>query len=89
MSSDTRREIPRATTVSAADVEARNDIRERVGPHCRRCGSAVPARVVRVIGDDGSLPVCKHCVDTRDSQEIRTHTRAVWMFRRQEIGGEK
>lgn len=84
----TDREIPKATGTDAVTAAERNAHRA-AGPHCRNCGRAVSKHVARVMGTDGTVPVCKHCATTRsgDGNDVQTTTRAVWRYRRRQTGG--
>ncbi|RLM53166.1 hypothetical protein DVK02_14845 [Halobellus sp. Atlit-31R] len=84
----TERDIPKATSTDAATAAERNSQRP-TGPHCENCGSKVPRKVARVMGTDGTTPVCKHCVAKRsgDGNDVNTTTRAVWRYRRRQAGG--
>lgn len=82
---DRTRQIPRATARDWRDAHTRNDNSDH-GAECANCGSRVDPEVARVMGTDGTVPVCKQCAGSR-STELRSTVVAVQRYRRQLYDG--
>lgn len=80
----TNREIPKATTTTAALATQRNSDTDG---RCETCGAWVDPEAVRVIGTDGTVPVCGACYHGRTEQTATSTTAAVRLHRRDKRAG--